>query len=222
MKLLYGKKHLNITFWGYAYRDFIKNCNFNGSIHDNGISPYEKWFNRKPDMLKFPMLPFGSIVMAHIPLALQSAGSQRSEVTYCVGTSLDHKKGLRLYNPRTKKEIIRGTFKTIGPQHISKESINYEINVDDSILELPSTEPEILSDVNDYKCLIGTEHVDPEDAILYRTTEVVVEESDPEIGPQIVAYRRRVKPNGTLYPLNADDDWPYIIDIIVEYTANYI
>jgi len=149
-------------------------------------------------MLKFPMLPFGSIVMAHIPLSLQSAGSQRSEITYYVGTSLEHKKGLRLYNPRTKKEIIRGTFKTIGPNRISNESINYEINENDSILELPATEPEILYDVNDYKILIGTEHVDPEDAILYRTTEVVVEESDPEIGPQIVAYRRRVKPNGTL------------------------
>ena len=88
-------------------------------------------------------------------------------------------------------------------------------------MELPVTEPEELFDVNDYKFLIGTEHVDPEDATLYRTTEVIVEESDPEIGPQIVAYRRRVKPNGTLYPLNDDDDWPYIIDIIVEYTANH-
>jgi len=167
------------------------------------------------------MLPFGSIVMAHIPLTLQSAGSQRSDVTYCVGTSLDHKKGLKLYNPKTRKEIIRGTFKTIGPTRNTQDNITYEIDINDTILALPDTEPEELFDVNDYKFLIGTQHVDPDDAILYRTTDVIVEESDPEIGPQIVAYRRRVKPNGTLYPMTEDDDWPYIIDIIVEYTANY-
>ena len=31
-------------------------------------------------------------VMAHIPLSQQTAGSLRSDVTYCVDASLDHKK----------------------------------------------------------------------------------------------------------------------------------
>ena len=41
--------------------------------------------------------------MTHIPALQQSAGSQRSNVTYCVGNSLAHKKGLKLYSPQTKK-----------------------------------------------------------------------------------------------------------------------
>ena len=76
------------------------------------------------------MLPFGSIVMAHIPLKLQSAGSQRAEVTYSVGTSLAHKKGLILYNPRTKREIVRGTFKTIGPVRPTSQRATYEVTVE--------------------------------------------------------------------------------------------
>ena len=74
------------------------------------------------------MLPFGAMVMAHIPVSQQSVGSQRSNVTYCVGTSLLHKKGFKLYNPHTKKEIIRGTFKTIGTKRLDSESVTYEVN----------------------------------------------------------------------------------------------
>ena len=51
-------------------------------------------------------------------------------------------------------------------------------------------------DINEYKFLIGTEHIDPEDLVLYRTIDVLEEEFDPSIGPVIVAYRRVVKPNG--------------------------
>ena len=71
--------------------------------------------------------------MAHIPLVLQSAGSQRAELTYCVGTSLAHKKGLKLYNPRTKKEIIRGTFRALGPVRPNTERVSYKINNDNDI-----------------------------------------------------------------------------------------
>ena len=37
-------------------------------------------------------------------------GTTRAELTYAVGTSLLHKKGLKLYNPKTKRDIIRGIF----------------------------------------------------------------------------------------------------------------
>ena len=93
-------------------------ANFSGSVHDehHRMSPFELWTGERPDLRRYPMLPYGTIVMAYTPVLQQSAGSQRSNVTYCVGTSLEHKKGLKLYNPQTKKEIIRGTFKTIGQE----------------------------------------------------------------------------------------------------------
>ena len=74
-KQLYGKPHLNITYWGCAHEYCIMQHNFIGSIHaEPPISPYEQWYNEKPDLQKYPMLPFGSIVMAHIPLAKQAVG----------------------------------------------------------------------------------------------------------------------------------------------------
>ena len=48
--------------------------------------------------------------------------------------------------------------------------------------------------------MVGTEHVDPEDLVLYRTVDVLEEESDPSVGPVIVAYRRIIKSNGQLSP----------------------
>jgi hypothetical protein len=126
--------------------------NFIGSIHaEPPISPYEQWYNEKPDLNKYPMLPFGAIVMAHIPLSKQAVGVPRSELTYFVGPSLLHKKGLKLYNPTTKREIIRGTFKTIGPVRPIIERATYSIDEDDNVTEIPIVTPEPSSDVNDYK-----------------------------------------------------------------------
>ena len=224
-KQLYNKPHLNITYWGHAYKDILMHANFNGSIHDDPpISPFEQWHSEKPDLEKYPMLPFGSIVMAHIPLKLQSVGSPRSELTYCVGTSLDHKKGLRLYNPTTKKEIIRGTFKTLGPIRPPIERATYEVTEADDILEIEkdnNLQGDEFADVDDYKYLINTDHIDPEDMVLYRTVDVVVEEFDTDIGPTIVAYRRRVQPSGRLYAMTEDDEYPYQIGDIVEYTVQH-
>ncbi len=108
-------------------------ANCNGSVHaeHHGMSLLEQWAGEKPDLQRYPILPFGTIMMAHIPVSQQSAGGQRSNVTYCVGTSLLHKKGLKSYNPQTKKEIIRGTFKTIGIERPPSERLTYEINADD-------------------------------------------------------------------------------------------
>jgi len=225
VKMLYGKPHLNITYWGYAVKDFIMHSNFNGSIHNTGISPFELWYGEKPDLNKYPMLPFGSIVMAHIPVSQQTAGSQRSQVTYCVGTSLAHKKGLILYNPQTKREIIRGTFKTLGPIRPTIDRMSYEVTSDDDIVELPMMTDIETHDVNDYKFLINTEHLDYDmediNLILYRTVDVVVESSDAHATPIIVAYRRRVQSNGKLFPMTDDDDWPYIVDDILQMTLQH-
>jgi hypothetical protein len=49
----------------------------------------------------------------------------------------------------------------------------------------------------------------------------VVEEYDTDIGPTIVAYRRRVQPSGRLYAMTEDDDYPYQIGDIAEYTVQH-
>jgi hypothetical protein len=68
------------------------------------------------DVLKIPIIPFGSIVVAHIPLQLQTKSGPRSTLTYCVGSASDYKGGLLLFNPITHRVIVRRTFKVLGPQ----------------------------------------------------------------------------------------------------------
>ena len=52
---------------------------------------------------------------------------------------------------------------------------------------------------NNFKYLIGTEHIGPDNIALYRTVDVLVEESKPAIRIVVVAYRRRIKPTRQLY-----------------------
>ena len=59
---------------GHSYTDLLMHANFNGSIHEY-ITPFEKWHSGKQDLDEYLMLPFGSTIMAHIPLRLQSVKS---------------------------------------------------------------------------------------------------------------------------------------------------
>ena len=80
-----------------------------------------------------------------------------------------------MYNPTTKREIIRGTFKTIGPIRPAMDRATYNIDEEDNVTELPPTISEPSSDVNDYKFLINSMLVDPDNLELYRTVDVVAE-----------------------------------------------
>ena len=79
--------------------------------------------------------------------------------------------------------------------------------------------------------MINSIHVDPDNLEVYRTVDVVAEESDPLLGPLIVGYRRPLNPNGKrggrgdkceLLPLSDDDSYPIHIQDIIHMTAQYI
>ena len=64
-------------------------------------------------------------------------------------------------------------------------------------------------------------HCDSENMELYKTMSVVAEELEADVGPIIVAYRRRVTRTGALLPSKEDDEYPYQIQNIVQDTADY-
>ena len=174
---MYKKKHLSIQHWGHAYTDHIIKSNFMGSVHSNQRSPHELWTGEKPDLNKSPLIPFGSIVMAHIPLALQNVESGRSKMTYCIGTSLVHNQGLILWNPETKKSTIRRTFKMLGPNREEITVPQYELTETGQLIDTTVTTnlEEVSHTIEDYNYLIGTKHRDDEDMEVYQTTTVVKE-----------------------------------------------
>ena len=223
-KKLYGKSHLSVQYWGLAYQDYIDKANLMGSVHGPTQSPYELWTGQKPDLDKFPMIPFGSVVMAHVPLKQQEVGSPKAILHYAVGTSMGHRGGMRLWNPKTKREIVRHTYKTIGITPPTQTRPEYELaeNGEVTIMPVSQDTTTISNDVDDYKYLIGTLHRDVDYELeLFKTVDVVEETFDVEEGPIIVAYRRRVTETGKLLPLTEDDEYSYQIQDIVQMTAEY-
>jgi hypothetical protein len=132
VKCISSKPHLSMQYWGFAYNDIILKSNILPIVHRPTTTPYELWHGSKLDLKDTQMLPFGSVVMAHIPLALQRSLGPRSVETFVVGCSLAHVGGLLLYNPVTKRVIIRRSYKTLGPTR--PPNFTYTFLLDDASL----------------------------------------------------------------------------------------
>ena len=73
IKLLSNKPHVSDKYWALAYKDVIMKSNLLPMLNSVN-TPYQLW-HESTDPINldlFPMLPFGSIVMAHVPVHLQS------------------------------------------------------------------------------------------------------------------------------------------------------
>ena len=120
IKLLSNKPHLSDKYWAMVYKDVIMKSNILPMINMR-TTPYQLW-NETFDPINldlFPILPFGSIVMAHISVHLQSTVHPKSIGMIAVGSSLIHQGGILLYNPLTNKVVTRRTFKQLGPADIT-------------------------------------------------------------------------------------------------------
>ena len=206
-----------------AYEDSIVKANPMSSVHGPTQCPYEHWTGKHPDVLILPMIPFGSVVMAHVPLDQQTTDGPHSTLHYTVGTSLGHQGGLRLFNPATKRVVVRRTYKVLGPEPEPYTIPVYEMSADGNVTEQPVSVDtnDVSSDVNEYKYLIGTIHLDPDDGEYYKVTDVIEETYDETEGPLIVAYRRHVSKTGKYLKKTTEDDYPIHIGDIVQYTAEH-
>ena len=82
-----------------------------------------------------------------------------------------------MYNPKTKRAVIRRTYKILGPTPQPPTHPEYEISVDDDVTVTPvSVNTTVVSDdVIDYKYLIGTLHRDVDYELdVFKTVDVIV------------------------------------------------
>ena len=101
VKDLAFKPHLSSAYWGFPYQH-------NATLHNitsgnNNSSPYHLWHGTPFDLIKTPILPFGSIVTAHRPLADQTALSGRSREAIFVGIAPTYAGGIT--TPATFKSL---------------------------------------------------------------------------------------------------------------------
>eukprot|EP01035_Chromulina_nebulosa_P025306 gene25306-33026_t len=240
-----NKPLITYGYWGMAYDDMILKSNILVTSSRPDISPYELWYNTKLDFNNIPMLPFGSIVMAHIPVALQASLGYKSFKTVAIGTAITHRQGLLLYNPITKRIIIRRSFKTLGPIEPPTSLQTYESYPDsdpdpsttsvtlhsDTNVSIPITNDQLetLSSehesstltVDDYLYLLNTLHFDPNDHQLYKTINIVTKTYRQSGDLHVVAYRQGIHPNGNPKKLRKQDHIPIPIQDIILMTNAY-
>jgi len=130
IKNLANKDHLNERYWGMCYSYILDTMDIMPHPEDPSTTPYELWYGKKFDVLTSPVLPFGSIVKAHIPIKQQGMQTDKSLITYYVGFSLDKHGGILLYNPKTKMTITRRSFRVMGPIKQPESALQYEAAYD--------------------------------------------------------------------------------------------
>ena len=81
MKCIASKKHLTAKYWGMCYHDVLFKMDILPHATDPTTSAYKLWYGKPYDMLKQPILDFGCVVMAHIPLDKQGMLSGRAVET---------------------------------------------------------------------------------------------------------------------------------------------
>jgi len=110
-KQLAYKNHLSPSYWEFSYRHAADLRNIRPKKSLNDQSPYSLYYGTSYDLSKFPTFSFGSVVMGHLPLDLQTATSGRSDEWYFVGITHDFNSGIRLYCPNNKTTITRHSYK---------------------------------------------------------------------------------------------------------------
>ena len=136
MKQLAHKSHLTPQYWSLSWQHAVDMRNILPRKRFNGMTPYEKWFGLPYDLLKHPTVPFGSVVMSHIPLDQHTALSGRSIEGIAIGPSFEHNFGLRIFNPLTKRESIRHSYRNFGEQE--PISTTYVFDAANNLLSLSS------------------------------------------------------------------------------------
>jgi hypothetical protein len=116
-KIIYAMT-LSYEYWGFCVRHVVKVYNSMPSRCNPPKSRLSLWQgnDKSLDLHVIPALPFGSRVIAHVPLTNQRADSLRGVKTIYVGAADGVKGGILLFDPETKRTQIRVSFKTMGMQ----------------------------------------------------------------------------------------------------------
>jgi len=129
---------LEEAYWGLALLHTTDIRELLPSASDPTISRGVAWGHSKTSLNISPLLPFGSRVLAHLPLKMQTALSGRAFPTIFVGRAPGVKGAVKLFNLATKRIILRRTFKVIGPVTIPTilTNINIEVSGEEGIDQL--------------------------------------------------------------------------------------
>jgi hypothetical protein len=118
------------SFWGPIVQNAVKVRNSLPSKRNPSKSRNEMWGLEKGDLLNTPMIPFGSRVYAHVAAKNQAPLAFKCIETISLGWADGVKGGIILRNLITNKNIVRRSFKVLGPGSSSLYNPSYDVNIE--------------------------------------------------------------------------------------------
>lgn len=203
IKEMTEKPHITDQYWGMAYNDAL----FKHNLSPHSVQQktrYSLWHGETIDLKNVPILPFGTIIKAHIPLDDQTRGhAGRSIDTVYVGPAFKVKGALALFNPETKRYLIRRSFKSMGSHPplspiyelpVEYEAMDYEYS---EVIQSPMVIPSERSDapvIQPNQILVDLENMDRNEGVVQESgidtpsnAVVLVDEhiEQPQITPPV-------------------------------------
>jgi hypothetical protein len=117
------------SYWALAYDDSIDMWNSSPTPAHPTTSPYQLYDKKTPDALASPFLPWGTHIVGHIPIALQTTQSGRGKEYLYVGRDTTNFGAIQLLNPATNRVIHRRTFKVMGSHPVQQMAFTTPINL---------------------------------------------------------------------------------------------
>jgi len=137
--------------WESSAYDTVDKFNACPTSNHPTASPYQLYDKFTLDLGQTPLLPFGITVVAQIPPPLQTVRTGRGFEAVVTGRAPEHSHGIKLFNPATKREITRRTFKVIGDHPIKglvfNDPITIEISPEDDEIEITDNNEAYLSKI---------------------------------------------------------------------------
>ena len=124
--------------WNYGAINALDIFNSLPTAHNPTASPYQLYDKFTIDVNRTPILPYGTLVVAQIPLEKQTIRTGRGFKALVIGRAPEHVGGLLLFNLKTHRTIIRRTFKIVDDSQnlnsiIFDNPISIEIDDGDDI-----------------------------------------------------------------------------------------
>lgn len=132
-------KNLPIKFWAEAVNTAVHVLNLSGTSPVDGKTPYEAWFNQKPNVEN--LFIFGTEVYIHVPKEKRRKWNKKSKNGLLVGYG-ENTKGYRVWIPSENKiEVSRDIIfrESINENKLNKENSNHVFFQVPSVDELPDS-----------------------------------------------------------------------------------
>ena len=168
------------------------------------MSPNEKFFGVKEDTSLYKV--FGCRAFAHIPKQYRRKNHE-AKSTQCIFVGLDRSShpGYMLYSPELRTIFVSGD--VVFHQNLSYDGSLTKNNTD--IVPDTTNVPE--GTVDDFMYLVGTNHIDPDNGLLYKVMSVE-QKTYRNQGTFIVAMRAQVFPDGRV-STKCDRDAIHVRDV---------